>query len=172
MAGILLVSGVAWAQATQEPVSGEVDNSFIMDPGKIWEDEEGVLHIRNERRRERYTGDTEDDIWGQQFKIESSNIDIDPVTGELEVDYHASFTFVGYVGPDLVTATGRVMGLCSGDSGEPNNCEEIEIWHLDDGRKINLTEVWSWSGGPSVYEGILLDPPGLGPVKRNRPRSR
>jgi hypothetical protein len=156
MAGILLVSGVAWAQANKTTLSGEVDNFFIMDPGKIWDDEEGVQHIRNERHRERYTGD----IRGRQFKIQSLNIDVDPVTGELEVDYHASFTFVGYVGPDLVTATGRVMGLCSGDSGEPNNCEEIEIWHLDDGRKINLTEVYSWSGGPSVYEGILLDPPG------------
>jgi hypothetical protein len=156
MAGILLVSGVASAQANKMPVSGEVDNFVIMDPGEIWEDEEGVLHIRNERRRERYTGD----IRGQQFKIESANIYIDPVTGELEVDYHASFAFVGYVGPDLVTATGRVMGQCSGKIGEPNNCEEIEIWHLDDGRKINLTEVYSWSGGPSVYEGILLDPPG------------
>ena len=81
MAGILLVSGVAWAQANKTTLSGEVDNFVIMDPGEIWEDEEGVLHIRNERRRERYTGD----ITGRQFKIESSNIYIDPVTGELDV---------------------------------------------------------------------------------------
>jgi hypothetical protein len=157
MAGILLVSGVAWAQATKMPVSGGVRNFVITDPGKIWVDEEGVKHIRNERRRERYTGD----IQGRQFAIESLNIDIDPVTGEpLALDYHASFTFVGFVLGDRVTATGRLMGLCSGGLAEPNNCEEIEIWHLDDGRKINLTEVWSLSGGDSVYEGILLDPPG------------
>jgi hypothetical protein len=66
---------------------------------------------------------------------------------------------VGFVFGEWVRAKGRFMGQCS-DCWEPNNCEEIEIWHLDDGRKINLTEVYSWSGGPSVYEGILLDPPG------------
>ena len=156
MAGMLLVSGVAWAQASQEPVSGGVNNFVILDPGEIWEDEEGVLHYRNERFRERYTGD----IRGQQFKIQSFNVEIDPVTGELEVDYHGSFAFVGFVGPDLVTATGRVRGVCSGDIGEPNNCEEVEIWHLDDGRKINLTEVWSCPDVSDQYEGVLLDPPG------------
>ena len=155
IAGILLVSGVAWAQANKTPLSGGVVNPVFTDPGNIWEDEEGVLHVRNERQRERYTGD----IRGRQFKIQNWNIEIDPVTGrELELDYHGSFTFVGFVGEDRVTATGRFMGQCS-DCWEPNNCEEIEIWHLDDGRKINLTEVWSCSGG-SVYEGILLDPPG------------
>jgi hypothetical protein len=156
MAGLLLVSGVAWAQANQTPVSGTVSNFVEIDPGKIWEDEAGVLHIRNERWRERYRGN----IRGQQFKIQSWNIEIDPVTGRWrELDYHGSFTFVGLVFGETVKATGRFMGQCS-DCWEPNNCEEIEIWHLDDGRKINLTEVWSWSGGPSVYEGILLDPPG------------
>ena len=152
MAGILLVSGVAWAQASKEPVSGEVDRYVMVDPGEIWEDEEGVLHIRNERYRERYTGDTEDDISGRQFKI--SGYTIDPVTGD--VDYHGSFTFVGYVGLDLVTATGRIVAQCTGRS-----CEETDIWHLEDGRKILLTEVWSVGGsGVGVYEGILLDPPG------------
>jgi hypothetical protein len=156
MAGFLLVSGAAWAQATETPVSGEVRNTVLTDPGKVWVDEEGVLHIRNESRRERYSGD----IRGQQFKVESYNIDLDPVTGDEtgDLDYHGSFTFVGFVGPDRVTARGRITGLCRAE--EPNNCEEIEIWHLDDGRKINLTEVYSWYGGPSVYEGILLGPPG------------
>jgi hypothetical protein len=156
MAGIVLVSGVAWAQATETPVWGRVDNFVVIDPGKIWEDEEGVLHIRNERQRERYRGQ----IRGQQFKIQSFNIEIDPVTGrDLALDYHGSFTFVGFVGGDLVKAKGRFMGQCS-DCWEPNNCEEIEIWHLDDGRKIRLTEVWDCPSNISVYQGILLDPPG------------
>jgi hypothetical protein len=156
LVGLVLISGVAWGQANQTPVSGEVDNFVEIEPGKTWEDEEGVLHIRNERWRERYTGD----IRGRQFKIQSWNVERDPVTGRFrELDYHGSFTFTGFVGPDRVTAKGRLMGYCS-DCWEPNNCEEVEIWHLDDGRKINLTEVWSCPDSYSVYEGILLDPPG------------
>ena len=156
LAGLLLVSGVAWAQANQTPVSGTVGNFVITDPGKEWVDEEGVYHWRNGRERERYYGD----IRGRQLKITSGNGDefIDPVTGEFFADWHGSFTFVGYVGPDRLTAKGRIVAQCTGRS-----CEETDIWHLEDGRKIHLTEVWSVGSSPPpccVYEGILLDPPG------------
>jgi hypothetical protein len=160
MVGILLVSDVAWAQANQTPVSGTVGNFVITDPGKEWVDEEGVYHWRNGRERERYYGD----IRGLQFKITSGNGDqfIDPDTGEFFADWHGSFTFVGGVvgaqGTERVTATGRIVAQCTGRS-----CEETDIWHLEDGRKIHLTEVWSVGGGPRpccVYEGILRDPPG------------
>jgi hypothetical protein len=156
MAGLLLVSGVAWAQANQTPISGTVGNFVITDPGKEWVDEEGVYHWRNARERERYSGD----IHGLQQKITSGNGDqhVNPNTGEFFADWHGSFTFVGFVGEDRVRATGRVVAQCTGRS-----CEETDIWHLDDGRKITLTEVWLVGGGcppGCVYEGILLDAPG------------
>jgi hypothetical protein len=164
MAGILLVSGVAWAQASQEPVSGEVGNFVVIEPGELWVDEDGVRHRRNRRTSEEYFGD----IRGQQFKITRLNINLE--TGEL--DAHGSFTFegfVGFVGEDRVKAKGRFTVLCTG--GDPSFCEEAEIWHLEDGRKINLLETYIlFSADPSVYEGTILDPPGG--EKRNRPRSR
>jgi hypothetical protein len=154
MAGLLLISDAAWAQATHEPVSGEVGNSVVNDPGELWVDEDGVRHRRNRRTREQYTGDTEDDIWGQQFKIVRLNFN--PETREL--DAHGSFTFVGFVGEDRVKAKGRLTVLCTG--GDLSFCEETEIWHLEDGRKISLVESYFLGVGPGVYEGILLDPPG------------
>jgi hypothetical protein len=171
LAGILLISGVAWAQANQTPVSGTVGNFVITDPGKEWVDEEGVYHWRNAEESERYFGD----IRGRQLKITSGNGDQfpDPVTGEFFAEWHGYFTFVGNVGAqgtEQVTATGRIVAQCTGRS-----CEETDIWHLEDGRKILLTEVWSVGSAPPpccVYEGTILDPPGLGPVKRNRPRNR
>jgi hypothetical protein len=151
MAGILLVSGVAWAQATETPVSGGVGGFVVTDPGELWVDEDGVRHRRNRRTRERYFGD----IRGQQFKITRLNINLE--TGEF--DSHGSFTFVGFVGEDRVKAKGRFMVLCTG--GDPSFCEETEIWHLEDGRKINLLETYIlFNADPGVYEGILLDPPG------------
>lgn len=151
IAGILLISDTGWAQATETPISGEVDNFVVTDPGELWVDEDGVRHRRNRRSRERYTGD----IRGQQFKIVRLNINRE--TGEL--DSHGSFAFAGYVGEDLVTAKGRFTVLCTG--GDPSFCEETEIWHLEDGRKINLIETYIlFDPSPSVYEGVLLDPPG------------
>ena len=151
MAGILLVSGTAWAQATETPVSGEVDNYVVTDPGELWVDEDGIRHRRDRRSREQYLGD----ISGQQFKIFRLNFNQE--TGEL--DSHGSFTFVGFVGEDRVKAKGRFMLLCTG--GDPSFCEATEIWHLEDGRKISLLRTYIlFAGGPVVYEGILLDPPG------------
>jgi hypothetical protein len=116
-AGVLLVSDTGWAQATETPVSGEVDNYVVTEPGELWVDEDGVRHRRNRRSRERYTGD----IRGQQFKIVRLNINRE--TGEL--DSHGSFTFAGFVGADRVKAKGRFMVLCTG--GEPSFC----IWRTD-----------------------------------------
>jgi len=151
MTGLLLVSSVARAQATETPVSGEVEIGVLTDPGEFWVDDDGVRHRRNAKIRERYIGD----ISGQQFKIFRANSN--PETGEF--DAHGPFTFVGFVLGDLVMATGRFMTFCTG--GDPSFCEETENWHLEDGRKINLIETWiRFSGDPSVYEGTLLDPPG------------
>jgi hypothetical protein len=153
LAGLLLVSGVAWAQASKETVSGFTDNNVITDRGEIWDDEDGIRHIRNRRTRTRFQGD----IVGQVFRILDLNLQKLPIpTGEL--DGHGSFSFAGFVLGDQITATGRFSILCG---GEPSICEEHSIWHLDDGRKINLTEWWLFfDAAISEYEGTLLDPPG------------
>ena len=152
MAGLLLVSGVAWAQASKEMVSGRVINFRVIDNGKMWLDDDEVRHFRN--RKTRYM--MIDDIEGVMLRFAALNIN--RLTREL--DGHGSFTFVGMVGenPDLVGATGRFATLCT---GTPSLCEEHQIWHLDDGRKINLTERFPLDSNDfDVYEGTVLDPPG------------
>jgi hypothetical protein len=151
MAGLLLVSGVAWANPNQTPVSG-IGAAFVITapPEKNWLDDDGVRHIRNRRARLRLAGN----IRGQMFRIASFNVD----TVTREADFHGSFSFAGAVLGDRVSATGRFTALCS---GEPSMCEEHQIWRLEDGRRINLTETFPLDiDGPDVYEGTLLDPPG------------
>jgi hypothetical protein len=160
MAGLLLVSGVAWAQATKTPVSGTAE--FLSSRGgERWWDEEGVLHERNSTDRSRYSEDTEGGgIDGIQLAIASMNlgdIDFDQKTGE--GDQYGSFTFVGYVLGDLVTARGRYSGVCG---GQPSMCEIEFVWHLDDGRLMKTTEVGPLFGPAAdwVYVGMVLDRPG------------
>jgi hypothetical protein len=160
MAGILLVSGVAWAQATKTPVSGTSD--FLRSRGgEEWTDEEGVLHQRNTADRVRYHEDTEEGgIDGIQLAIGNLNIgdiDFDQKTGE--GDQYGSFTFVGYVLGDLVTARGRYSGVCG---GQPSMCEIDGVWHLSDGGLLKTTEVGPLFGPNAdwVYVGMILDPPG------------
>ena len=87
MAGILLVSGGAWAQANKTPVSGNVLRSWVTDPGEVWLDEEGIYQERNVKRRGRLVGD----IDGRIFAV--LNAKVDPNTGEQVV--HGFFSFVG-----------------------------------------------------------------------------
>ncbi len=69
---------------------------------------------------------------------------------------HGSFVFNGYVGEDLVSATGRLAGV---RSGFPTIWEVDIVWHLEDGGLIKTTEVAS-GGTPWDYVGEILDPPG------------
>ncbi len=149
MAALLLVSGVAWANPNKEPVSGELVSWRYTIPGEIWFDDDGVRHVRNQWVRVQYVGD----IWGRSFAVLSSNTD--PSTGD--GDMHGSFVFNGYVGEDLVSATGRISAVCS---GLPIFCEFAHVWHLDDGRLIKTTEVKPPGGPPWDYVGEILDPPG------------
>jgi len=152
LAGLLLVSGVAWAQANKTTLSGIATVYRVTDPGKIWLDEDGVRHWRNQRARQRLTVDLD----GLMYRIDNLNIN----TVTREADFHGSFTFVGFLlgEEDRIRATGRYSGLCS---GEPSMCEEHQIWSLEDGRRIKLTDTFPLDvAGDETYEGTLLDPPG------------
>jgi hypothetical protein len=152
LAGLLLVSGVAWAQANKTTLSGIATVYRVTDPGKIWLDEDGVRHWRNQRARQRLTVDLD----GLMYRIDNLNIN----TVTREADFHGSFTFTGFLlgEEDHIRATGRFSALCS---GEPSMCEEHQIWSLEDGRRIKLTETFPLDvAGDDLYEGTLLDPPG------------
>ncbi len=48
MVGILLISGVAWAQATETPIAGRwISCQNLEEPEKLWVDEDGIEHGRN-----------------------------------------------------------------------------------------------------------------------------
>ena len=145
MAGLLLVSGVAWANPNKEPVSGQVVRWISTDPGERWIDDDGVLHIRNEWVRAGWEGDIEG------LLIVINNTNWDPSTGD--GDLHGSFIFIGYVGEglDLVRATGRFAGV---GSGLPTTWEVDSVWHLDDGRLIKTTQVTSGAGSSPRWSSL------------------
>jgi hypothetical protein len=149
LTAILLVSGGAWAQAIKTPVTGTAGIAFtVIDPGEIWDDEDGVRHFRHRRTRQRHRGD----IDGRRFNVAALNIDI----ANGVADFHGSFTFTGLVLGDAVGAIGRFAVICI-----EWMCDESSIWFLSDGRKINMTERYPLGVvEPIPYEGVLLDAPG------------
>ena len=70
MAGLLLVSGVAWANPNKEPVSGWEVVHRVTEDGKFWIDDDGVRHTRNEWARvamgRRYP---RNEYWCTPFKL-------------------------------------------------------------------------------------------------------
>jgi hypothetical protein len=148
MAGLLLVSGVAWANPNKEPVAGWEVVHRVIEDGKFWIDDDGIRHTRDQWVRSRWAGD----IQGMSIGVLRSNYD--PSTGD--GDLTASLAFTGFVREEWVSATGRAAGVRSGST---STWEVDWVWHLDDGRLIKMTEVAS-GAPPWAYVGEILDPPG------------
>ncbi len=54
----------------QDAGVGMTTTFVITDPGEVWKDEEGVVHIQNRRTRVEHEGDIE----GLQFRLASLNV--------------------------------------------------------------------------------------------------
>jgi len=150
-AGLLLVSGIAWAQASKTPVSGEIISVTQIDPGESWLDGDGVLHGRNQTNSALFRGD----IDGHRVVV--VDYSSDPLTGETQV--RGFFSFAGLVLEDLVTATGRVRAKCNEIEGR-NHCVGDSVWHLSDGGLLKMTTSWIAGEFPRDYVGIIHDNPG------------
>ncbi len=161
MAGILLVSGVAWAQAEERSVNWVIgDFTVLAEPEREWVDEEGIRHIRDvmyrlERRRQ---------ISGVEIGWYSRDIDLAGGHRFLR----AYFSFTGLVLGEPATGVGRVTEEC--DMIEDVwNCTSDAVMHLHSGELVKTSATWK-GGERIIYSGIVLDPPGG--AKRQGPRPR
>jgi hypothetical protein len=138
--------------STFTPVSGDA-HWVIVDPGKVWIDEEGIQHIRDAVMEwEFLTG--EGDLVGSGWGI--YNMNIDPLTGEGDTQgFHyldlsfgpLSGTFAGHA--DCVI-NGFVMAgdyIAHGDGGF-------------EGMKLKMGVTLVFGSGMAEYDGILHDPKG------------
>jgi hypothetical protein len=104
--GLLLVSGVAWAQAEKQSVNYLLgDCNDLAEPEREWVDEEGIRHIRDvmyrcERRRQ---------ISGVEIGWYSGDIDL---AGDHRF-FRAYYSFTGLVLNEPATGVGRVTEECN-----------------------------------------------------------
>jgi hypothetical protein len=162
MAGVLLISGVAWAQATETPIEVRIVNCQLLgDPDREWVDDDGIRHIRDQmfrcgRRRDMVGTDTG---W---------------VSGDLDGagGYTAErgyYVFRGTVlGGELTSGVGRYTEECNRTNGVWS-CTSSDILHLDGGGMVKFELTWE-GNDPTFWPGVYLDPPGG--EKRNGPRSK
>jgi hypothetical protein len=162
MAGILLVSGVAWAQAEETSITWRNSGYQLLEEAeRFWVDEDGIEHgrdemYRNPRRRDMFGNETGWTNWDQ-----------DRATG----DYfeHGYFAFTGRVlGGEPTRGAGRYTIECHRIEGV-STCTGDDLVHLDGGGLVKTSA--AWEGGEAViWSGVFLDPPGG--AKRNGPRSK
>jgi hypothetical protein len=172
MAALLLVSGVAWAQALKTEIEGFSENCFRLgDPEKDWVDPDGIHHVRGQRGACDWVGDVQGSYpnRGERWVV---NSDYD-IAGETRFEHGTSSFYGKILFGRAVSATGHFTLECTGPF-QMQTCIAEHIWHVEDGRLLKATHTWvQGDGDPTMpMTGYLLDPPGLGPVKRNRPRSR
>jgi len=161
MAGILLVSGVAWAQAEEKPIEWwNTGYQLLEEAERFWVDEDGIEHGRNEMGRNPRRGGM------RGVEVGFASWDWDPGVGYFERGY---FAYTGKVlGGEPTTGVGHYTLECNMIEAVWT-CTSDDLVHLDDGRLVKTSAAWV-SGGTIIYSGIVLDPPGG--EKRNGPRRR
>jgi hypothetical protein len=140
MAGILLVSGMAWAQALKTPIEGSWRNcQLIGEPDKDWRDEDGVRHVRGQKGRCDHVGD---DVFGRRSRGELfvEDRDVDGAAGTYFA--HGTNTFGGQILGEFVSATGHF-------TVEGTRIEGVWTFTEEDSG-ISRTAVCSSSQGPGV----------------------
>jgi hypothetical protein len=164
MAALLLVSGVAWAQALKTPIEGRWrDLNFIGEPERDWVDEDGIRHVRGQRGWLRWVGD----VRGTEYWLANWDADI---AGETLFE-HGTASVTGRIFGRPASWTAHFTADCTGPF-ETRTCIAEYVCHLEDGRLLKVSGTWVQGDPTMPYTGFVLDPPGLGPVKRNRPRSK
>jgi hypothetical protein len=160
MAGVLIVSGVAWAQAEETPIQGEwYSCQNLEEPEREWVDEDGIEHRRNALYSCRHRGSLRglEKGWASRER--------DPGVWVSERGYYA---YTGRVLGEPNPGVGRYTLECSRIEGVMT-CIEDHVLHLDGGDLVKFSGTWN-PGGPRRYTGTLLDPPGG--EKRHGPRSK
>jgi len=164
LAGLLLVAGVAWAQAEETPITVQfVFCNDVGEPERFWVDEDGIEHVRDQFNR----CDARRDMIGTELAWSSWDLDRD--TGYyLERGYYA---FTGRIlGGEMTTGVGHYTLEGNKIDGAWYYTSD-DLMHLDGGGLVKLSGTWE-GGKRIIYKGVLLDPPGGESRQGPRPRRR
>ncbi|MBW8040348.1 MAG: hypothetical protein FVQ85_10145 [Planctomycetes bacterium] len=151
LVGVVLITSIVWAKATESPVEGDVTiTGFIGSPVMEWTDEDGIQHVRGQSFSHDVTGDTVGSGTGV------INWNLNPATGD---------------GDEFGTlASNKTWGEISGTfQGRFSNT--ITGWSVlghttvhggggFEGMKMILTLSGTFGSGVRHYDGIILDPQG------------
>jgi hypothetical protein len=162
MAGGLLVSGVAWAQAEETPITvRNLGCERIEDPEREWVDEDGIIHVRDLL----FSCSTRRDMVGTITGW--ANWDEDPAAGHHF--QHGYYAFTGSILGEPATGVGRYTHERHRIEGVWISTQE-DVMHLDGGGLVILSGTWETGAPRIIFSGTLLDPPGG--AKRQGPRPR
>ena len=163
MAGLLLVSGVAWAQAEETPITVRLmECERLEEPERYWVDEDGIEHARD-ILTSCWTGR---DMVGELITWHSW--DFDRAAGH--VFQRGYYSFTGSILGEPATGVGRF-------TKEINRIEDVwietreDVMHLAGGGLVLLSGTWE-SGDRIVFRGTVLDTPGGESRQGPRPRRR
>jgi hypothetical protein len=163
MAGILLVSGVAWAQAEETPIAVRLIGCHpIEDPERReWVDEDGIVHVRDHL----FSCSSGRDMVGEI--IAWANWDHDPAAGHHSE--HGYYSFAGSILGEPATGVGRYTKERNRIEGVWTSTQE-DVMHLAGGGLVILSGTWESGDRIIIFWGTLLETPGG--AKRNGPPRR
>ncbi len=158
MAGILLVSGVAWAQAEKTPIAWRnIGYQMLEEAERFWVDEDGIEHGRNEM----YTIPRRLGMRGDEMGW--VNWDGHPASGDYFERGH--FAYTGRVLQERGDGVGHYTTECHRIDGV-RTCTGEDLMHIYGGGLVKTSTTFE----SRFWSGTLLEPAGrrAGPKKRSR----
>ncbi len=149
-AAVLMVTAIAWAQATEVEVCGGQMTVGVIDPGKSWVDDEGITHVRGVILEVAFSGDLEG------FVIQHLNYNIDPFG---DGDLYGSAEFEGTLEG---VGAGELAGRFAGDiTGGVFSADSVGHGTLADNQAHSrVTTTGVLGSGVATYTGRILFPQG------------
>jgi hypothetical protein len=162
MAGSLMVAGVAWAQAEETPIRVHIYDCVVTDEPETrrWEDEDGILHVRDQLVSCSVRRGMVGTITGWR------SFDLDSAAGHLFERAYAAFS--GWVLDEMTTGVWRATAGGNRSDGVWTYTAD-HLVHLDGGGLVKMSgtrEDWQ----RNIVSGTLLDPPGGESRQGPRPR--
>ena len=152
LAGVVLITTIVWAKATESPVEGDVTITGLGSAVMEWTDEDGIEHVRGLPFSHDVTGDT---IGSGTGVI---NWNFDPATGDGDEFGTLMSTKTWPAGGLSGTFQGRFSNTITGLSLLGHTT--VHGGGGFEGMKMILTLSGTFGSGVRHYDGIILDPHG------------
>ncbi len=132
MVSLMLLAGSVWAGTIVIPLTGLNDGTVLVDPGRQWTDDDGIIHVRGMVRTYDVQGQDADGVPFSGVGEQVLSYNLDPMTGSGDLMSHeyGTVAYGDLEGNLFGIGSGTIAGfLTAGTFNYPHCTGDFAGWH-------------------------------------------